>query len=309
MPQNKDSYESRRKFIAGCAKVMGSAMLLATPLHGFALQQGSSNAIPVTVGQIIDLFISQVKGAPFPAALTVDNLKSGDRNIVVTGVVTTMFATIDVIRKAIAYGANFIIAHEPTFYNHKDETKWIEHDEVYQYKAALLKEHNIAVWRNHDYIHSLHPDGVTKALIEQLGWTRYGDPDQHVYNFETAVPLKTLITDLKRKLNIPMLRYIGNPAQACKKILLQPGAAGVNTHITNVDKYKPDVLICGEIAEWETAEYIRDARAKGQQTALIVLGHIASEEIGSKYVSDWLHEKFPALKSIFIPAGNSLSFM
>jgi putative NIF3 family GTP cyclohydrolase 1 type 2 len=58
--------------------------------------------------------LKEVPGAPFEQ--TVDTLKSGNRDIIVTGVVATMFATIEVIRKAIAMKANFIIAHEPTFY-------------------------------------------------------------------------------------------------------------------------------------------------------------------------------------------------
>ncbi len=43
-----------------------------------------------------------------------------------TGIVTTMFATIDVLEKAIAVGANFIIVYDPTFYNHADETDWLK---------------------------------------------------------------------------------------------------------------------------------------------------------------------------------------
>src|SRR5437762_12957353 len=76
-----------------------------------------------TVGDIIDIIIKDISGAPF--AKTVDTLKSGSRDMVVTGIVTTMFATVDIIHKAIKVGANFIIAHEPTFYNHLDDTAWV----------------------------------------------------------------------------------------------------------------------------------------------------------------------------------------
>ena len=50
-----------------------------------------------------------------------------------------MFATVEVVQKAIAAGANFIIAHEPTFYNHADDTEWLQHDAVYNYKRDLLQ--------------------------------------------------------------------------------------------------------------------------------------------------------------------------
>jgi putative NIF3 family GTP cyclohydrolase 1 type 2 len=254
----------------------------------------------------MDLFINEVQGAPFDK--TVDTLKSGNREIIVTGIVTTMFATIEVIRKTIELGANFIIAHEPTFYNHEDNSGWLENDEVYRYKADLLKRNNIAIWRNHDYIHRHVPDGVVKALVSKLGWTNY-------YNVTTSVAtlpqttLKAVIQKSKLNLGISMVRYIGSLTQPCKKILLMPGAAGGRSQITAIAKEKPDLMVCGEIQEWETAEYVRDARAKGDQLSLIVLGHIASEEPGSEYMVSWLKEKVNNLQVTHVPAKNSLSFL
>jgi putative NIF3 family GTP cyclohydrolase 1 type 2 len=106
-----------------------------------------------------------------------------------------------------------------------------------------------------------------------------------------------------------MLRYIGDPSQSCSKILVMPGAAGGRRQILSMSREKPDALLCGEIAEWETAEYVRDARTKGEKLALIVLGHIASEEPGSAYMARWLQNKFPDIKVTHVPAGNSLSFL
>lgn len=294
---------NRRKFITNITKGVGFAVILSSPLVSFA---SGFLRTPVTVGEVIDLFKKEVSHEM--GADTVDTLKAGNRDIVVTGIVTTMFATIEVIRKAIALGANFIIAHEPTFYNHRDETQWLENDEVYRYKADLLKQHNIAVWRNHDYIHSVTPDGVMEGVADQLEWKKYQEENQVIYNLP-AITLKAMISHLKSKLHIQTVRYIGNLDQLCKKILLLPGAAGGTTQIKKISTMKPDVLVCGEIAEWETAEYVRDARAKGQQLSLVVLGHIASEEPGSVFMAQWLKEKFPQIKTSHIPAGNSLSFL
>ena len=307
---SKDNFHkfdnNRRKFLTDSARIVGSTIFLATPLPNFAvgLHQHDEH---ITVGQIIDRFISEVKGAPFTG--TVDTLKAGSRDIVVTGIVTAMFATIEVIEKTIVLGANFIIAHEPTFYNHEDATDWINNDEVYKYKAALLKDHNIAVWRNHDYIHSMDPDGVRKAVIDQLGWNKYGNADQPVFNFDRAITLKALIENLKVKMSIHTLRYIGNLDQLCNKAVLLPGASGRFKQINITSANRADVLICGEVSEWETAEYVRDANAAGKKLALIVLGHIASEEAGSIFMQNWVKAHFHALKTTFIRTGNSLSFI
>ncbi len=63
-----------------------------------------------------------------------------------------------------------------------------------------------------------------------------------------------------------------------------PGAAGGMAQIGLLQKEKPDVLICGEIKEWETAEYIRDMRQMGLKTSLIIPGHSVSEEPGLEWL-------------------------
>ena len=103
--------------------------------------------------------------------------------------------------RAIDLGANFIIAHEPTFYNHADDTSWLQDDDVYQYKANLLKQHNMAVWRNHDYIHSLVPDGVTMGVLEKLQWKKYAGHDvPNIITLPAATTLKDLIGSSQRKI-------------------------------------------------------------------------------------------------------------
>jgi putative NIF3 family GTP cyclohydrolase 1 type 2 len=293
----------RRDFIAGFSKALGGAALLSTPAIALAMPVFPADAA-VTVGDIMDMFIKQVPGAPF--SNTVDTLKAGTRDIKVTGVITTMFATIEVIQKAIELGANFIIAHEPTFYNHTDDVTWLQQDDVYAYKANLLKQHNIAVWRNHDYVHSLSADGVYSGVLAQLGWQQY-DTHNNMLTLP-ATSLQQLIQHAKNKMGIKELRYIGNLQQSCSRILLMPGAAGGRRQIEAISKNKPDVLICGEIQEWETAEYVRDARAKGTALALVVLGHIASEEPGSAFMATWVKKNVPGMTVTHVPAGNSLSF-
>jgi hypothetical protein len=75
-----------------------------------------------------------------------------------------------------------------------------------------------------------------------------------------------LIQLAKEKLAISTVRYIGDLTQPCKKILLMPGAAGGRRQIEAMSREQPDVLLCGEIQEWETAEYVRDAQTNGSKT-------------------------------------------
>ncbi|WP_339751241.1 Nif3-like dinuclear metal center hexameric protein [Algoriphagus aquimarinus] len=280
-----------------------SSLLIGTGLIGNPFIAYPSSSKNYTVGEIMDLFIAQVPNAPFPK--TVDTLKTGSKDQTVTGIVTSMFATLTVIRKAIELKANFIIAHETTFYSHLDETEWLENDKVYQFKRKLLDEHGIAVWRNHDYVHSLAIDGVQAGVVKELGWESFYKQNAVLNLPETT--LGDLITHIKTKMNVPALRYVGDLSQKTSKILLMPGAAGGRRQMEMIIKEKPDVLICGESPEWETPEYVRNANEMGEKLGLIVIGHSASEEGGSEYMAEWIKENVSGMPVFHLPSGNSLS--
>ena len=297
--------KERRLFINNLLKTS-----LAT---AFVFSAGEANANSFfafkkayTVGDIIDITIKQIPGAPF--AKTVDTLKSGNRDIVVTGIVTTMFATIDIIQQAIKTGANFIIAHEPTFYNHTDDTAWVVPNHIVKQKQELLDKHSIAVWRCHDYLHSFVPDAVAFGVVQKAGWVSYFKSGSPIIDLP-PISLGDLAQHLKTTLDIAQVRIIGKRAQKCERVALLPGAAGGQSHISVVEKENPDVLIVGEVHEWETAEYIRDTQLLGGKTSLIVLGHSVSEEPGLQWLKDWLQPKLDGLKVQHIVSGNPFTYV
>ncbi len=294
---------ARRAFIANTLKAAGASALLTIP--GIAIAAQNSLLQNYTVQDIINLILKEIPGAPFKE--TVDTLKSGSGSQQVTGIVTTMFATVQVIEEAAKRNANFIIAHEPTFYNHQDDVNWVPDNEVVKQKQALLKKHNITVWRFHDYWHAYRPDGIGYGVLKKTGWLQYYKPGQMILQLPAA-PLADIISTLKRSLDITQLRTIGDPAQVCQRIALLPGAAGGQRQIAIVEKEKPDVLIVGEVHEWETAEYIRDSRQLGAKTALIVLGHSQSEEPGMEWLVDWLQPKLQGIKVTHIASGNPFTW-
>jgi putative NIF3 family GTP cyclohydrolase 1 type 2 len=214
-----------------------------------------------------------------------------------------------VINKAHALGANFLIVHEPTYYNHLDQTNWLEADAVYRYKRDLLDQHGIAVWRFHDYWHAHRPDGVQMGVLTALGWEKYVNPQEEGVLTLPPAPLREIVAHLKTKLGIRQVRVVGDPDQACRRVVLMPGAAGGRSQIAALRRTEPDVFICGEVAEWETSEYVRDARAMGAKRSLVVLGHAVSEEPGMAWLVPWLQPKLPGIKVTHIPAENPFVFM
>ncbi|MFD2569474.1 Nif3-like dinuclear metal center hexameric protein [Spirosoma soli] len=295
----------RRQFLVSITQALGTSMLINTPLLSQAYPLSDGKA-PLTVGQIMEMILKTIPDAPFPK--TVDTLKSGSASQPVTGIVSTMFATTEVIEKAAKAGANFIIAHEPTFYNHADETDWLKDSDVLRYKQNLLTKHGIAVWRFHDYWHSHRPDGIWTGMLSKLDWAKYAkDDNSHVLTMP-ATPLHQLIAHAKQKLDIKTVRVVGDRNQVCQRVLLLPGASGGRNQIAAIEKARPEVVICGESSEWETPEYVRDARRSGQKLSLVVLGHIMSEAAGMEWLVSWLKPQVPGINVTYIPSGNPFSY-
>lgn len=289
-PTSEKQSLQRRTFVATSLKATLSVSLLDFPAISMA---AGSTPNDLTVQQVIDIILKEIPEAPFKD--TVDTIKSGNADNKVTAIVSTMFATVSVIRQAVKLNANLIIAHEPTFYNHTDDKKWAGENKVVTEKDALLAKHNITVWRFHDYIHSFNPDGIFQGVTKKAGWATYIKPGEETFTIPAA-PLKSIAEHLKKTLSIDHVRVIGDLNKSCKKITLIPGAAGGQAQIELAEKERPDVIIVGELREWETAEYVRDARLLGHEISLIVLGHSVSEEPGMSWFAHWLQPKIPGTK-------------
>jgi putative NIF3 family GTP cyclohydrolase 1 type 2 len=294
---------SRRSFITQSLKAAGGLAVL-----GWAGRVTGNNPWPaaITVKQVIELILKEGNLNTFPG--TVDTIKFGEGSQLVTGIITTMFPTITVIHEAIRRKANFIIAHEPSFYNHRDDRDWVKDNVVLQQKLDLLEKHGIVIWRFHDYCHSLKPDAVMYGVVKKAGWLPYFQTAQRTLTIP-PVTVQQLALHLKSSLNIQHVRVIGNLQQVCRRVTLMPGAVGGQRQVSAVESEKPDVLVVGELSEWETAEYIRDANLLGIKRALIVLGHSVSEEPGMEYFVEWLQPKLPQVKITHIASNDPFTWL
>lgn len=254
----------------------------------------------ITVQQAIETIIAAIPAAAPPD--TVDTIKIGDPTQPLAGIVTTFLATAEVIEQAGRLGANLIITHEPIFYNHRDETGWLADKPVYAAKRRLLEELDLVIWRFHDLLHMLKPDPTVAGLIHELGWEACALPDQPLCRIPPAT-LQQLAEAVKARLGLAQVRVVGDLDMLCRGVAIWPGCPGRNYQIAALAQEEVDVLLTGEISEWETSEYVRDATALGRRKGLIVLGHAASEEPGMRRVTPWLQERLPNVPIRFVPTG------
>ena len=268
----------------------------------FAVLPIAAIAQPLTAAEAIHRV--QQRYAPAPAN-TVDTIKAGDPSTPVTGIATTFLDTMEVLREANRRGANLVITHEPTFYNHLDDTAFFADDPVYREKLAFLQQHHMVVFRLHDAIHLASPDHIATGFMQELGWQDYviaGNPSL------VTIPKTTLLKlarNLAAKLDARTLRVVGDPNLEVTHVAIRLGAAGMQKQVTAL-RGDVEVLLAGESAEWETVEYVRDAIAQHRHKALILMGHEVSEEAGMKQCAEDLRPLFPNLPVIHIPAGQPM---
>jgi putative NIF3 family GTP cyclohydrolase 1 type 2 len=232
--------------------------------------------------------IQEHVGVPWNAD-TVDTFKAGNPDTRVTGIAVTMMATLDVLHRAAANGQNLIITHEPTFYNHLDRPDGMEEsDAVWKEKRAFIEKNGLVIWRFHDHWHRRNPDGILAGMVKALGWEKYQSAENpHLFTVP-EITLETLAADVAKRLETPVLRAVGNPEMRVTKLALSPGAAGFERETHALELENVEVLLVGETREWETAEYVGDAVTEGKRKALIVIGHVPSEQAGMEECAKWL---------------------
>lgn len=272
-------------------------------LVGAPLAQAQSTAL--TAQQIITRIQANLGGS---WGQGVDTFKDGDPNTPVTGVAVTMMATMEVLQKAAAAGANFVITHEPTFYAHDDKRATLGslRDPVVAAKLAFIREHHLVVFRMHDHWHAPAriPDPVVTGIFRALDWLRYQPKPELPVVVLPATTVSALAKEMTKRLNASAVRIVGDVNQRVTKVGFLPGASGFDLHRNFLQRDDVDVLVIGEAPEWETIPYVADLNAQGTHKALIVLGHVPSEEAGMEEFVRWLAPQLPEVKVSMVRASD-----
>jgi putative NIF3 family GTP cyclohydrolase 1 type 2 len=299
---------SRRKFVA----------LAASGVAGMPFAQSShSQSRAITAQQIAERIKDNV-GVEWKQE-TVDGFKAGSPDIAVTGIATTALATLDALERAVKAGANMIVTCEPTFFSKVDSvippvrrlpgaTTLLPNvpppsDPVFMAKADFIREHGLIVWRFGDHWRARRPDAFTQGLAHTLNWPKPSESAllNHFTIQETS--LDTLVSHIKRSLNSRGgIRVVGDPHLRVRKVALLPGTTAIQASIETLPDV--DVIVAGEVREWESVEYVRDTVDLGGKKSLVLLGRIVSETPGMQICAQWLKTIVPEIPSTCIPVGD-----
>lgn len=281
----------------------------------------------MTVQEIIDGMIQKTGVGPIPYERTCDRLMAGDPTREVTMIATTFMATVDVIRRAAALGAQLIITHEPTWFTGADDTIWLAGDPIYEQKKALIEETGVAIWRFHDHMHFDPDDGIYRGFDLETGWAKYRmppDPSAGVFppamgeHFDGCyqIPpttLGALAAFLQERFEMPTMRYIGDPDMPVERVSLLPGGGSLGLGSEHMPMRLMraralDVIVCGDLTEWTLPAYVRDAYQLALCKGIVVLGHERSEEAGMKHLGTWMKSITGDIPVVFVDSGEPFGY-
>jgi putative NIF3 family GTP cyclohydrolase 1 type 2 len=254
----------------------------------------------MTAKDVLELMKKNL-GGPWNESTYRDVFHLGDPNVEVKGIATTFMATLDLLQRAHAAGANLIVTHETTFWNDRDDTKDLTADPVYKYKVDFCAKNSMAVLRLHDHAHSHRPDFILVGLIRALGLTESPNAaNPRIYTFP-ATTLGEFAADIQRRTKARALRVVGDP-----KAKVSTATVGMGY---GMGRFTPevDVVIGGENPETggvlDATEYALDAAFFGKNKGQIILGHAISEEPGMEDAANWLRTFITGVPVQFIRSG------
>ncbi len=294
LPRMHDLHRATRRAFLG--RTCG---LLA--LRPLAAQQ------PALTAQLLIERIQKNAGVPWRAQ-TVDTIKAGSPDTVVTGIATTMVATLDLLKRAASAQRNFIVVHEPTFYSGAEDEFHARNnaeDPLVLLKRDFIVSNHMVVWRFHDHWHAQKPDGIIRGMGLALGWEKYQVPDNVRLYSLPKISLEDLARQIRERLKVRAIRVIGDPQMPVVSVAFNPGSTPVTQIQRVLGGSEIDVLVCGEPGEWDAGEYVRDSAAAGKKKGMIVLGHDMSEEGGMAECARWLKTFVTEVPIEFMPAGEA----
>ena len=198
---------------------------------------------------------------------TVDTCKAGDPDREIHRVATCLTATCDVIRAAAEWGADLLITHEPTYFDHMDNR---EDDIITAKKYELLISTGMTVYRIHDSMHFGGTDTIGEGFLRSMKWDCDFDGELHALLRTPMSPLE-MAEDIQNKIGLRHVRIIGARDGMVTKVGLFLGHRGN-------EAWRP--------FRSDDVEAIRDAAMLGMQKTILLLGHAGSERDGMKAMAE-----------------------
>jgi putative NIF3 family GTP cyclohydrolase 1 type 2 len=228
-------------------------------------------------------------------------------------------ATLDVLKQAVAAQANLILTYEPAFYGRADGQATPSptpgrgpvglnpEDPVFKAKREFIEKNGLAIFRLRDHWQQRKESEMVAAFAGALGWsgqrivTRIGTDDA-VCEIPPSTAEQTVAAIRDRLKLRAGLRVVGDRQATVRRVLVHPGAM---TPAAMWQRYSEvDMIVAGEVREWENTHYAADMFTAGEKRALATVGRVVSEEPGMRACAEWVKNVVKEVPAIWIGAGD-----
>jgi hypothetical protein len=197
-----------------------------------------------------------------------------------------------------------IITHEPTFWTDADVVApgapaggtrcdlTCQSDPLYALKLDYAVRNNVVVWRIHDHIHRMEPDGISVGLNRRLNWLQYRVDGNYSRWDIPPTTLGELAKYVAKILDTRSVRVIGDPNLRVVRVAFGRSLSSMAQDV--------ECIIASEGREYDTFEYVRDAVLSGARKGAIYVSHEAHEDPGMEEFAQWLKPFVPEVPVQYI---------
>ena len=176
-------------------------------------------------------------------------------------------------------------------------------DPVYAGKNDFIEKHKLVVFRLAEHWNQRKPDPRAQGLAAAMGWAKGRAADDALHYDVPGITLDALASQLTKALGTRGgIRAIGDRTMTVRTIGLLPGYTMIQAAIAMLPSV--DVIITGEVQEWESATYVQDVAFAGIPKGFISIGRVINEACGMQVCADWLKTIVPEVPVRFISAGD-----
>lgn len=233
------------------------------------------------MAQLKDIFNIMEKIAPASLAEGWDNvgLQIGNHDDDAKGIMVALDPSLAAIEKVTESGFNLLLTHHPLFFS---DIKSINLNSPMGQTIEAAIKGSVAIFTAHTNLDSVE-GGVSDMLADLLmiGDTKPLEPVQaeghvkcglgRIGTIKKRPLLKEVITKIKKNLNIPKVRVIGDLERRIETIALCGGSGGSLIH--SASQKGADLFISGDI------RYHQAREAEELDLSVIDVGHFSSEKV------------------------------
>ena len=306
---------TRREFFAqaagACLTALGAARWCGAtapagngPLSDLTPAAGKpSGDSPMKAIDILKFFHDR---APWIQSMdTVDRIIVGDGDKPVRRVLVTWMPTLAAVRHAIDGGYDMLMAHEPTFYDHRDyrdNPQDLKTVAVAKAKKKLIEDSGLVIVRNHDTWDVFPEVGIAYAWGQFLGFGNKpakigGGNYMHRYDIAatTLDELAGRVAARVASLGEDAVQVVGDGGQTVSKVGTGCGCAA---NPATFQSMGCDVSI---VTDDGTRYWGELQRAEDEGHPFIRVHHGTSEEPGMVTLTEYINANIPGVQADHLP--------